>query len=118
MVVIGVYISKISSRKDGSWTVSIETNELPPEKVTELAQMHNSYGVMAFKQSTFTHSETTALDSVDADLPAGISPSQRMRNVLYKLYLQSPEGYKTFQPYYEAKMDKMTKKLISLLVDL
>ena len=115
MVVLPVYITRINSRKDRSWAITIETNELTPEQLAGLAVMQNTYGVMAFKESELTYEETTALDSIEATLPAGKSPSQRLRNVLYKHFLNNPEGFSKFEDYYAFRMERLIKILIDKL---
>lgn len=117
MVIIPVYVSKMLSRKDRTWSIVIETNELTPDKIAQIAQMQGQYGVMAFKESELQHNERTMLDSVDTSIKGGVSPSQRMRNLMYKLYIQDPEGFSKFQSYYEHKMERISKHLMSLLDD-
>ncbi len=35
------------------------------------------------------------------------SPSKKLRNVFYKLYIQDNEGYEVFDRYYESKLFKL-----------
>ena len=41
----------------------------------------------------------------------GKTPSQRMRNVLFILWKQDPEGYKDFNLYYISRMEKFIDAL-------
>lgn len=104
---LACYVSGMQALKDRSWKITLTTNELPPAKLVEIAEMQNKFGVVAFKESEFQHSEITALDAVDTDLDGGKSPSQRLRNVFYKLFMQDNEGFSTFRSYYESKMEKL-----------
>ncbi len=49
--------------------------------------------------------EIDQVDKLDPDLPGGKTQSQRIRNVLYKLYEQAPEGFTSFDGYYRAKTE-------------
>jgi len=64
-------------------SIGISTNELKPEEIELL------------KDSKF---------EID-DIPDSKSPSQRMRNVLYRLWEQADGGYSDFNLYYLNKME-------------
>jgi hypothetical protein len=64
-------------------SIGISTNELKPEEIELL------------KDSKF---------EID-DIPDSKSPSQRLRNVLYRLWEQADGGYSDFNLYYLNKME-------------
>lgn len=37
------------------------------------------------------------------------SPSKRLRNVYFALYEKDNEGFESFEPYYDSKMEKLIK---------
>ena len=103
-------IESISTRRDKTLKVVIGTQELSPNKVTELmTQWSNGYGVMSFKGSTFTGAEVEVLKDIklDAEELGSKTPSQRLRSTLYVLYERNPEGYKDFTSYYISAMERI-----------
>jgi len=107
MIIVPVIIGGLSSRKDKTWRITVETQELSPEKTGQLSAMNGQFGFMAFKSADFNPDEEDALGKLAPDLTIGKTPSQRLRNVLHVLYLQDPEGHEDFKKYYEAKMERV-----------
>lgn len=102
------YVAGMSSRKDRTWRITIETQELTPDAAGEIMQLMNKYGCMAFKEAEFQEDEETALDEIDMDLGGGgKSPSQRLRNVFFILFKQNNKGYKSFKDYYANCMENV-----------
>jgi len=92
--------------KDGSINVTFETNELAPEEIVKLHSLHNTYGVLYFKQeSQLTEQELKDLDSLEMEYN-GISKSKRLKNVLYRLWEKDKSGM-TNEQYYAKTMDNL-----------
>ena len=110
VLIVPCSIESISTRRDKTLKVVIGTQELSPNKVTELmTQWSNGYGVMSFKGSTFTGAEVEVLKDIklDAEELGSKTPSQRLRSTLYVLYERNPEGYKDFTSYYISAMERI-----------
>lgn len=106
MIVIPSTIENISTRADGSIKIVLGTQIITPEKVGQLFELRSKLGYVALKNAEFQPDEIQALTDIDEDLQDwGKSKSQIQRNVLFKLFMQKPEGYQDFNQYYNAKMD-------------
>lgn len=103
-------IEKISTLKDGSVSLTIYTQELSPQKAAELFGLRGKLATVYLSPADITSKELQLVDSIEPDLP-GKSPSQRMRNVLYVIWKQEPEGFKEFPQYYESKMNAYIETL-------
>ncbi len=97
-------IEKISTLKDGSVSLTIYTQELSPQKAAELFGLRGKLATVYLSPSDISSKELSLVDTIQPDMP-GKTRSQRMRNVLWILFKQDPEGYEDFQHYYESKMD-------------
>jgi hypothetical protein len=104
-------ISGIRSLKDGSISVTLETQELSPGKAGELFSLRNKLAAVYISPKEVI--EQKVLDQVDAVDPEfqGKSQSQRLRNVYYKLFEQDHEGYKDFSSYYKVKTEAIITEL-------
>lgn len=108
ITIIPGYVAGISSRKDRTWRITLETQELTPDLVASAMQLMNKYGFVAFKEAEFQHDEETSLDEIDMDLGGGgKSPSQRLRNVFYVLWKKENKGFKSFKDYYAHRMENV-----------
>ncbi len=95
-------------RKDGSFSLRFVTQEQTPAQVGEIHSMLNKFGYLLFKaESELTKDEIEGLDSLDSDLYDNPkTKSQRLRNVLYKLWEQDKPG-NDFKDFYASKMEQM-----------
>jgi hypothetical protein len=100
-------IGSVSSRKDKSLRLSVTTPEL---STTERAKFMDMQGVLCetlFQPADVPFAE---IDKVETDMDQK-SPSQRLRNVLYILFKQNPEGHDLFPAYYNHKMEGILEHL-------
>ena len=97
-------IGSIRSLKDGSLSINIETPEISPEKAGQLFQLRNKVCYVYFSGKQIERNERSIIDGLDPELK-GKTPGQRLRNVLYRLWEQQPEGYKDSDSHYRAKME-------------
>jgi hypothetical protein len=109
-ILIACYVDSIRTRKDKTVSVQMSTQELSPSKAGELFTLLNSLATVYISPSEVTSREMAQVDAVEPEMP-GKSPSQRMRNVLFLLWEQDPEGYKVFDMYYQEKMNKYINEL-------
>ena len=109
MITISSIFSGYRSRKDKTYALNFETNELTPSQVAEIAEYVNGFVFLAFKSVPFVKSELDTLDSIEVDYnDTGKTPSQRLRGVLYRNYEKEPEGFDSFTTYYQHHMEKIT----------
>jgi hypothetical protein len=104
-VLLPVIIENISTRKDNTIKIVLSTQEVSPSVAGELFRLLNKLTACYFSpKETVSQKDIDQVDALDPEMN-NKSQSQRIRNVLYKLYEQSPEGYKTFDNFYHAKTE-------------
>lgn len=104
------------SLKDGTLKLSFETGELSPEQMGNVHYSLNKVGFLVFSPDPFATHELEEIDKLKVEFTdLGKPPSQRLRAVLYKLWEQTPEGYKTFADFYNAKMEVLIEHFKSKL---
>lgn len=94
-------INRVTLKKDDSVSFSASTPELSDEQLGEFRKLQK--GVVNALLEPITGSKDILEIKLDA---TSKSPSQRMRNTLYRLWEQDNEG-KEFPVYYEVKMEKL-----------
>lgn len=110
-----VVIGSIRSLKDGSVSVTMETQELSPGKAGELFGLRNKIAYVYVSERQIEDNEKKVIDSLDPELK-GKTPGQRLRAVLYLRWQQDNEGYKDSESYYRAKMEQIIEHHKSELV--
>ena len=107
MKIIAVTIDSLRSRKDKTWSITLGTQELTPDESLEVMKLNGKLCFAGFKIDPFTTEETNLIDSLEGtpDLNAK-SLSERLRNVLYVWWNNSPQGFKEFKNFYEHYMIK------------
>jgi len=98
-------------RKDGSAVLCFETGELTPADVASLHVLRNSVGVVGFsRRDSLSAKEIKELETIDAEID-NKSKSERLRNVLFILFQQQPEGYTDFKQFYADRMEKIIQQI-------
>ena len=117
MIIIPAILEGLNSRKDKTFRLTFGTNEIAPDKISELASINQKFCYLAIKEQQFDNAETQLLDSVDADLydDKSKTQSQRIRSVLYVSFQQNSEGYKEFKEYYKSKTEQIIEHFKSKL---
>jgi len=111
-ILLPVIVTSIRSRVDGSISVTIETNELSPSKAGELFSIRGKTAIAYLSpKDIVTQKEIDQVNAINNDGMGGKTPSQRMRNVMFILWKQDPEGYKDFNLYYINRMEKFIDAL-------
>jgi hypothetical protein len=110
MLMIPCSIEGVSTRKDKTLKVVIETQELTPDKIAQLMSLWvNGYGIMCFKGEQFSHDEQELINSIklSAEELGAKTPSERLRNTLYVLFKDNPKGFQTFDSFYLNHMEEI-----------
>ena len=97
-------IGGIRSLKDGSVSVNLETQELTPAKAAELFALRNQIAVVYISDKSIDRSEIDKVDKLKPEL-GGKTQGQRIRNTLFMLHSENPEGFADFDSYYKHKTD-------------
>lgn len=108
MLILPATIDAIATRADGTLTVKIGVQELPPDQMAAVMRLHRKFCYVALKEEDFRTHERESLEALKSDeLDGGKTASQRLRAVLYRLFQQEPEGFTDFAGYYAAKMERL-----------
>lgn len=109
-ILLACIVDKITTLKDKSVKITLDTQELSPSKAGELFTLMNSLATVYISPDAITNSEMNQVDVLEPEMP-GKTPSQRMRNVLFILWRQDHEGFREFDSYYKTKMDNFINEL-------
>ena len=104
-ILLPVYIESIASRKDKSIKIVLSTQEISPNYAGQIFGLNGALAIAYISQKEVSNKEVEMVDKLDTEL-GGKTQSQRIRNVLYKLYEQDKEGFNSFDQYYHAKTEK------------
>jgi len=103
-VLLSCLIGGIRSLKDGSVSVNLETQELTPAKAAELFALRNQVAIVYISNKEIDKSEIEKVDKLKPEL-GGKTQGQRIRNTLFMLHSENPEGFADFDSYYKHKTD-------------
>jgi hypothetical protein len=109
-ILISAYIENITTRKDKSVKVTIGTQELSQGKAGELFTLLNNLACVYISPKEISQKELDQVDKLDPEIE-GKTQSQRIRNVLYKLFQQDSEGHKDYDSYYRNKTEMYIEHL-------
>jgi len=110
VIVFGAIVDGVATRKDKTITLRIGTQELSPEKAGQLFGLQNAAIFVAIKVENFGQEEREALEAMKAEeleIGGGKTLSKRVRDVLFRLWQQKPDGYKDSNSHYAAQMEKI-----------
>ena len=106
-----VIFDSYRTRKDGSVMLCFETGELRADEVAVLHTLRNSVGIVGFsRRESMSAKEIKEIESIDAEIDSK-SKSERLRNVLFVLFQQQPEGYTDFKQFYADRMEKLIQQI-------
>ena len=114
-ILLSTYVESISTRKDKTVKVILSTQELSQERAGELFGLLNKLAVAYISVKDIGEDEIEKVDKANPDIPDGKTQSQRIRNVLYRLWEQAPEGYKDFNSFYHFKTEQIVEHFKSKL---
>lgn len=110
-IVLACIVESVSTRKDMSVKLTLATQELSEGHAGKLFGLINRLAAIYISpKETIAQNEIDRVDEVNSEFE-GKSQSQRMRNVLHKLFSQDAEGHTTFDQYYYAKTELIIKHL-------
>ena len=94
-------------RKDRTVSLRFITQEKTSGEVADIDRLVDTFGILYFRgEEKMNRDEVDELDAVELDLyDEPKSQSQRLRNVLYKVWLQDPTG--TFKEYYKHETERI-----------
>lgn len=115
-LLLPTYVENISTRKDNSVKITLGTQELSPAKAGELFNLMNKLAMTYICPKDISQREIDQVEKLDPEFD-GKTQSQRIRNVLYKLWEQDKEGYQQYDNYYKAKTEMYIEHLKGKIKD-
>ena len=113
---IAANLDSYRSNANKTMKLVFETNELTPETMANIHYSLYKVGFLAFAPDPFTTQELREIDNLKVDYnDTGKTPSQRLRAVMFLLWKQNPEGYKTSNDYYTSQMEVLINHFKSKL---
>ncbi len=99
-------IQGLRTLKDKSIRLTFDTQEMTPEQLTRVISMQNAFAKMYISTDNITQDEKDVIDNEQMDNQSK-SPSQRLRNVLFRYWEQDHKGYDDFNLYYNFMMSQI-----------
>ena len=116
MIILPAQLDGLRTLKDKSIKLTFETQELTPSQMGDIHTMTGSFCYLAIKRETFQNHETDMIKEMQSDYEVkGISTSKRLKNVLFRMWEQEPEGFTTSVQHYEHHMEKIINHFKSKL---
>lgn len=110
-------IDKISSRKDRTLSVVLNTQEMSPEETAQLFDFQGLQIWVAFAETAMTYNDITVPDVMITNDDTK-SPSERLRAVMYIYYKQNEKKLnKPFDTFYRETMEKYIELIKERLTD-
>lgn len=104
-LLLSVIVEGHRSRKDHTVAVTLGTQELSQGQAGELFQfMGKLCAIYISPKEEINQAEIDQVDKLNPEL-GGKTQSQRIRNVLYRLFEQDHQGFKEFDTFYRAKTE-------------
>lgn len=101
-------------RTDGSFNITINIVIPNKEQKGIIDDMFQQEVVVYMREgSEITVDEIEIIDNIDIELGNSKTPSQRLRNTLYVLWSDKPEGFTQFKEFYKFKMEQIINHLKS-----
>lgn len=95
-------LEAIKTLKDGSFKITFESQELPPEEGAALLNLRRSMGWLIY--ASMDAGQVEIPNEPPAEFKADKTPSQRLRGVLYIWWEQAGKK-ETFDAFYRAKIE-------------
>ena len=111
---IAAMVEAINTRKDKSLKLVFGTQEMAPLEAGQLFQYMNQLVTVYICPAAIDNREIEQIDKIDPELN-NKSQSQRIRAILFLLWQNNNEGFKTANDYYQAKTEKYIEHLKSKL---
>jgi hypothetical protein len=105
-ILIPAILTRYSPRTDKSWGLSININEPTAEQKVIIDRMFQNPIYVLLKDGEITKEEQSLIDTLEAKEAKIKTKSQRLRNVLYRLWEQN-KGDKTDKEFYDSEMERI-----------
>ena len=97
-------IQKIMTLVDGGVKLDCITQELSPEEATILFSLKGKQGWFLFQEAPIKK-EDIEIPEIEGEFKKDKTPSQRLRNTLYRFW-ENQGSKKTFEQFYKEQMER------------
>jgi len=101
-------IEGIASRADGTYKMSVGTQELTEDQALAMVKLNRKLGWFIFKENQLEQADLVDIPELTPEFKTDKTPSKRLRGVLYVLWEQK---YKSngieFDDFYKKQMEKI-----------
>lgn len=108
-------IVKIETTSDGGIKLAVVTQELAPEDKAELMTLHNKMGWFVFSDTGIREED---IPDEPIEFEGQKTPSERLRNVLFRLHEKQGGKPEDFEAYRLRIMEQLINRYKSKLDDL
>jgi hypothetical protein len=114
-IITAAQLSNYNRLKDRSVKLTFHTSEKSSREIMEIDSKLDTFGYLMFKpEEQLTKEEIEQIDNLDTDLfDTPKTQSQRLRNVLYKVWQQNEEN--DFKEFYKQETEKIIQHYKSKL---
>ena len=109
-VIFEAGINKVGTLADGTLSINLHTQELPADTMMRIFELNKKPGLVLISSDTISKKDIDEIDKFTSDFEFNQkTPSQRLRNVLYRVWEQGEQN-KEFRLFYEIQMEKIVNK--------
>lgn len=108
-------IMKIQTLADQSLKLDVITQELSPESNAELFNYKGKLGWVLFKEKEIKPEDLKDIPELEPEFKQEKTPSQRLRNVIYRFWEQQTDKLISFNEYYKMQMEYLIEQYKSKL---
>ena len=101
-----VILDGVNKKKDGTLTLRLGTEELNPDETAQIFAMGNQQVWCALSETVLSHEDLKIPESTP-DYIGQKSHSQRLREVMYRVWEKYNDGVKSSDQYYRDMMEKL-----------
>lgn len=105
----GAILTGYRRLSDRSVNLTFNTAEQSPQSIMEIDSLLQSHGIVYFRAvENLNKQEQKELDELDLEMfDEPKTQSQRIRNVLYRLWEQDNKGHKEYKDFYKFETERI-----------
>ena len=101
-------VTAFRSLMDGTMRLTVDLQELPPDKASQVLSILNKVGFFTFSfNSEFTEEEARFLEQLDKAVSGDKSQSKRLRSVLFLVHKSNGGDESSFEEFYNKETEKI-----------
>lgn len=108
-------IKKVESMGDNGWRLKVDTQELSPDQVSQVAGLKDKYGYFLFKENSITEQE---IPEEPAEFKKDKSPSKRLKDRMFVYYKNKNDETVGFNEWYSTSLEEIGQKYLDKIEEL